>query len=386
MQLSTSTAKTAAISNGTTAAIDLSGLTAGPGGPFAIGSTTCGASLGAGKSCAISIKFSPATIGAASGALTAADTGTPASLSVALSGTGVYPVSLSPANVSLGSVALGSSSSKGVTLKNAGNTPLAINSVSTSANFTETNNCPISPNTLAAGGTCVITVVFTPAGLGAATATLSITHNAFGSPTIAALSGTGIAPVTLTPSSLTFAAQKIGSSSESRQIGLTNHQPGPLSISSIQTTGDFSQTNNCPLLPATLSAGASCSVTVKFTPTAAGTRTGQLSVNDGAVTSPQTAVLSGTGVAVLQTISLTPATATVSIGQTQQFTATGFYNDGSQQNLTASATWSSSRTSVATVSAGLVTGVSAGTATIKATQSGVSGTAALTVSSSGARP
>jgi uncharacterized protein YjdB len=97
------------------------------------------------------------------------------------------------------------------------------------------------------------------------------------------------------------------------------------------------------------------------------------------VTSPQTASLTGTGAPVLQTITVTPSTAAIAVGQTQQFTATGFYNDGSQQNLTASATWNSSKTSVATVALGLATGVGAGKAIIRATQGEISGSATLTV-------
>ena len=54
--------------------------------------------------------------------------------------------------------------------------------------------------------------------------------------------------------------------------------------------------------------------------------------------------------AVLVGITVTPTTASIAAGDTQQFTATGHYSDGSTANLTASVTWSSTLTSVATVS------------------------------------
>jgi hypothetical protein len=82
---------------------------------------------------------------------------------------------------------------------------------------------------------------------------------------------------------------------------------------------------------------------------------------------------------VLQAITVTPATASVANGQTQQFTAIGTFSDGSTANLTSTAMWKSSNTKVATVKNGLATGVAAGTVTITATQSGKSGTATLTV-------
>src|SRR6202043_2853191 len=53
---------------------------------------------------------------------------------------------------------------------------------------------------------------------------------------------------------------------------------------------------------------------------------------------------------VLLTITVAPLTASIAAGNTQQFTATGHYSDLSTQNLTNSATWSSSLTSVATIS------------------------------------
>src|SRR5207249_3005205 len=83
---------------------------------------------------------------------------------------------------------------------------------------------------------------------------------------------------------------------------------------------------------------------------------------------------------LLQSIAVTPATASVFAGKTQPFTATGTFSDGSTANLTGTATWQSSNTTVATVNgAGLAAGLAAGTVTITATQSGKSGTATLTV-------
>jgi len=378
----TSAAKNATLTNKTTAAISITSIAVGTGSPFAVKSTTCGSSLSAGKSCTIPVTFTPSALGAASGTLTIKNSGTASPLTVSLTGTGIYPVSLSPSGLSSGNVTLGNSSSaKTITLKNVQNVALTISSIAASANFKQTNNCPSTPNTLAAGGTCSINVVFTPPALGTTTGTVTVVHNAYGSPTAASLSGTGVKPVALSPTSLNFGFEKIGATSESRTVEVTNEQPVALTVTSIQTTGDFKQTNNCLVPSATLAAGASCSVTVTFAPTAAGIRTGQLSVSDSAVTSPQTVSLSGTGGAVLQSISVTPSTPSIAVGHTQQFTATGFYNDGSQKDVTASATWRSSPSKVATVSAGLATGVGAGKAIITATQSGISGSATLTVSS-----
>lgn len=86
--------------------------------------------------------------------------------------------------------------------------------------------------------------------------------------------------------------------------------------------------------------------------------------------------------ATLVSIAVTPATFSLLPGGTQQMTATGTYSDGSTQNLTSSVTWSSTSPAVATVNAsGLVTGVAAGSATIRATSGSMIGSAQATVPS-----
>jgi uncharacterized protein YjdB len=80
-------------------------------------------------------------------------------------------------------------------------------------------------------------------------------------------------------------------------------------------------------------------------------------------------------------IVVTPATASMAVGASQQFMATGSYSDGSTADVTASVTWTSSSLSVATItSAGMATAVAPGASTMTATLSGISGAATLTVS------
>ncbi len=83
----------------------------------------------------------------------------------------------------------------------------------------------------------------------------------------------------------------------------------------------------------------------------------------------------------LSSIFITPAATTVAISGSQQLIATGTYSDGSKNTLTGDTVgWSTSDNTVATVTnGGLVKGVATGTATITATDQGVSGTAAVTV-------
>jgi FG-GAP-like repeat/Bacterial Ig-like domain (group 2)/FG-GAP repeat len=85
------------------------------------------------------------------------------------------------------------------------------------------------------------------------------------------------------------------------------------------------------------------------------------------------------GPANLVSITVSPSNPSISAGQSQQFTATGSYTDGSSQSLT-NVTWSSGTSSVATVNGtGLATGVAAGTSIIEAASGSVNGSTMLTV-------
>jgi hypothetical protein len=87
---------------------------------------------------------------------------------------------------------------------------------------------------------------------------------------------------------------------------------------------------------------------------------------------------------VLVSIAVSPTNASIVATGQQQFTATGTYSDGSHQNLTSTATWTSSVTSVATINtAGLATGIAQGSSTIRATSGQISGSATLTVTAPG---
>ncbi|WP_310596906.1 Ig-like domain-containing protein [Aeromonas aquatica] len=92
--------------------------------------------------------------------------------------------------------------------------------------------------------------------------------------------------------------------------------------------------------------------------------------------------------AVMTELTVTPESATVAVGQSQQFDATATLSDGSSQDMTSSVSWSSGDLAVASIGSntGLATGVAVGSSTITAmTQdgSGLSDTAELEVVAGG---
>jgi len=226
-------------------------------------------------------------------------------------------VSLSATNLAFGQENMGSTSAaQTVTLSNTGNAALSISSMAlggaNSADFAQTSNCGAS---VAAGASCTISVTFTPSAAGARSASLAITDNATGSPQTVSLSGTGLEPaVSLSPSTLTFAKQTTGTTSAGQGVTLKDTGNASLKISSIALSGanpgDFAQTNNCG---SSVAPGASCTISVTFTPTAAGSRSASLEISDNASASPQTVSLSGTGFAPVITLSL--STTSLAFGQ-----------------------------------------------------------------------
>jgi hypothetical protein len=255
---------------------------------------TCGTSVAAGASCTYSLTWNPAKAGSMTGSITFTDSSPGSPQVVSLSGVGVTPtVSLSPASLAFATqVVFTTSAAQTVTLSNTGLGILTISKIAVTGQFTQTNTCG---SQVAAGGSCIISVKFKPTTSGTLTGSVSITDNASGSPQKIALSGTGT-DIQLTPTSLNFGNQPVGTKSLAKKITLSNKASVSVSITSISVTGtnkgDFAETNTCGT---TVKAGASCSITVTFTPAAKGKRTASVSVSDNGGGSPQTVALSGTG-------------------------------------------------------------------------------------------
>jgi len=147
---------------------------------------------------------------------------------------------------------------------------------------------------VAVGGTCTITVTFTPTSTADQTGSVTLTDNAANSPQSVPLTGNGVAPaVAITPTSLTFPAQKVGTTSAPQNITLENYGNASLNISAVTISGDYLvSSNNCG---STLGVGLKCTIGVEFKPTATGSRPGNLMITDNAGDSPQVVELSGTG-------------------------------------------------------------------------------------------
>jgi hypothetical protein len=102
-------------------------------------------------------------------------------------------VSLSPSSLAFAAQSVNTTSSaKTVTVTNNGSTALGITSIlitgANASDFAQTNTCGASVST---GGSCTISVTFTPSATGSRVASISIASNANGSPQIVSLTGLG---------------------------------------------------------------------------------------------------------------------------------------------------------------------------------------------------
>jgi hypothetical protein len=129
----------------------------------------------------------------------------------------------------------------------------------------------------------------------------------------------------------------------------------------------------------TWSSSAPPVATINAAGLASGLIVGSTTITAASGTVQGTAMLTVTS-PVLASVAVTPANASIAAGETQPFTATGTYSDGSAQNLTNAATWTSSGPAIASVSpSGAAVALAVGTATISATAGSFTGTASLTV-------
>jgi Alpha-1,3-glucanase catalytic domain D1/F5/8 type C domain/NedA-like, galactose-binding domain/Alpha-1,3-glucanase catalytic domain D2/Cep192 domain 4/HYDIN/CFA65/VesB-like, Ig-like domain len=223
-------------------------------------------------------------------------------------------ISISPSALGFGSVATGTTSAaQNVTVTNSGTAAAPVTTIATTGDFSQTNTCGSS---IAAGASCTISVRFAPTAAGTRTGNLTIT--ASGITNTIPLSGTGVAPgpiLSANPTSLSFPATIVGTAAATQTVSVTNSGTTAATVSGVSASGDFSQTNNCG---SSIAVGASCTVTVGFTPTASGNRTGTVTITSNANNSPTAVSLSGSGIGTNTNIALgKPASASSQVNGVQ---------------------------------------------------------------------
>jgi len=300
-----SATRTVTLSNTSTNAIPLTSITTG-NSDFAVTTDTCAGAVPAkvgttNGTCSLTVTLTPTSIGPRTGTLTAfsGDAGAP---SVSLSGTGTYVLAASVSAVEFGNVPVASASlARTVTLTNANGIAIPLTSVAPdNGEFAiAANTCggSVPARSGTTNGTCSLTLKLTPAAIGGRAATLTIVNGATNTPVIS-LSGTGTLLLAASVSAVDFGYVTVGTASTARTVTLTNVNGIAIPLASVATGNlEFAITANTCGTAVPAKAGTtngSCTLTLKLTPVAAGTRTATLTIVSGA-TNPLAVSLAGTG-------------------------------------------------------------------------------------------
>ena len=287
-----STPQTVVLSNTGTTVIRIAALQTTP--DFTA-TSNCAALIPA-AACTITVTFTPTTTGTRISALEiSSDSSTALEFISLIGAASPSTINLSPTFLDFSTIPLGTSSTLPIQITNNGTNPATFNSLTTTGDYTvASGTCPATGSPLAPAASCTLQLTFTPTQTGTHAGTLSLSTSASTLPLIASLTGIGTQPhLQITPASLTFVTTSLGSTSN-LTLTLANTGNAPVNNTALTITGDYAVTTPCA--GTTLAAGTSCSVTVAFTPTAAGARPGTLTISSSDPNSPATIPLTGTGV------------------------------------------------------------------------------------------
>ncbi len=262
-------------------------------------SNTCGTQLAAGAVCTINVIFAPVQADAVTGTLTIADA--LHTQPVALSGTGLAPpiLSVNPTSLTFTNQQPGvPSPPQTVTVSNIGGSPMA--NIGFSITGAAAANYSIAATTcgalLANGSSCTVEIVFTPGATGAIAATLAVSSSTSGvAPASVSLNGSGTltAGLTVSPAQIAFPVVAVSLSSTAQPVTVTNSSAYAVSSVTLAAPAPFSVIQNT--CTGALSAGANCTASIVFQPSATGFASGALTVTSSSVAAPATVALSGTG-------------------------------------------------------------------------------------------
>jgi gliding motility-associated-like protein len=294
------------------------------------------ASIGPGLNATITLRFTPTVPGARTGTVTISSNGNIATYVINLSGSAIDPtpvIQVSEAaatiangsNLDFSSAIVGSDVLKDLLITNSGNTSLVITDLQTTGDFTLTSAMPSS---IGPGLNTTITLRFTPTVQGARTGSLTILSNGNIPSYAINLSGTGInqmPAIEISAStvpvgnggSVTFSSVNVGSD-VLKDFVITNSGNAALVITSIQTTGDYAFPGT---IPSSIGPGLNATIAVRFTPTAAGVRTGTLTILSNGDVPSYVINLSGSGVNPLPVIEVSEAGVSLGNGTTLNFSS-----------------------------------------------------------------
>jgi hypothetical protein len=333
-----SATRSVTLNNTGNATLNISSVTVSP--QYSVSGLVAPATVSAGGSLTFTVRFSPTTMGAATGSVTIVSDAPTSPSTVSLTGTGIAPViTLTPSSINFGNQRAGTSSAPTtVTLANTGTDTLTVTGVSAPAPFVVSGIA--LPATIGAGGSTTFRVTYSPTATGPSNGAVTITSDAPSGPATVPLSGNGtMSAIDVSPGAVAFGTQRVGTPSAPTQLTITNPGTDTLAIQSLSVDGPF--TISGLALPTTVAPGASITALLAFEPAAAGAANGGITLVSDAPTSPTVITLNGTG--IQGGLAVSPATISFGderVGNTTAPRAVTITNNGTDvlviQSITAS--------------------------------------------------
>lgn len=290
----------------------------------------CGSTIAGGGSCTLTLQFTPGAVStdpqpgkivvtsSAKPSPTILLTGTASDDRYVLSSCGGVSAceGLTFADTVVGS----SATAQIITLTNLGDKSAPLPTISSSLpDFSLLNNCPQTGTGLPAHAACEISVQFHPTQIGLRSGVITVAATGTVANAIAIpAAGTGLlspnaSSLVLLDSVLNFGTETQGLTSASQVAQIVNNGSSPVTVfaPTATTSGDAAGVSDYIVSADTctgklIAPQATCSISVAFAPTAAGTRSGTLSIPSSASTTPLSASLTGIGIATKQNLEFLP--------------------------------------------------------------------------------
>jgi hypothetical protein len=279
------------LTNQSNTAAKITSIGASPDFSFAATTSQCvtGNTLAPLASCTVAIVWTPSDSGSRSGQVTIADSdpASPHIIDLQASATGIR---LSTGTLRWNATAVGvTGDSQSIDVRNEGRTAIKVESVEASGDFYQQNTCGTE---LIQHQSCSVTVWFQPTAAGERDGTLLIHDSDVTGMQQIFLTGVA-SPLDLFPVKMDFGNLAAESTSAPQTVTITNRGGADVKIAAINVSGDF-------VIPGktcgdTVVAGKSCRVSISFSPTVSGVRTGALNIETEANNVPQKVALNGEG-------------------------------------------------------------------------------------------
>ena len=259
------------------------------------------------------VTLAAAVLGGCAGVVSAGNSSKPASQAA---------IQVTPSSINFGSVLTGKKTSQTIAVANTGNVSVNISQVNVSSSQFGVSGLTM-PFSLPAGQSSSFQVWFDATAAGTAAGTLTVSTDAgvgSGQVALTGIATTAPPQIGVTPAILNLGSAVVGTTSQST-VTVSNVGGSSLTISSITGSGNPFTVSGVTT-PISIAAGSSNSFTVTYTPTAAGTNSGSVTITSDDPLTPKTILaMSGTGTAttVAPTITTQPVNQTVTAGQTATF-------------------------------------------------------------------